>query len=764
MRNRTLPSEAKKTARSEKRADLLGAHVAAHRELVKQAAMNFLLGWLLLYGMLIWASGETELPLYAAGASAAGVLTLCALSRLKAFGGTTPQLIVGILASLIGMVPIFVLGFLYLPGAAPMAQTALTGTLALALAFGSALMRHLPGGPSLNVLLLGSIFVASLGEAFGPVGWSVGGATIFLAWQFAGVVDRSRKGLAERMEREQSLEETSQSVQALLSEFEEHGSDWLFAVDERGQIRKPTRRFAEAMGCDPSELDGRRLCELFEPGDMRRELINHLSQRTAFRRLRLPVAAGKEQRFWSLSARPVSEASGIAMRGVMTDVTTEAQAEARVHRMAHYDALTDLPNRLSFTEQAEIAVSGATATNRCGLLFVDLDHFKAVNDVYGHRAGDVLLQTTAERLKQVVSSSGLVARLGGDEFAILIPSGASPAGVEELAERIATTVSDVVRHDGLALEPTVSIGLAIAPDDATGLKELLHQADMALYASKQDGRNCWRRFDRQMDETAQSRRALATEMKAALKRGEFRLFYQPIVHAKTLELRGFETLVRWIHPTRGFVSPGDFIPIAEESGFIRDLGAWILETAMEEAATWPDHINIAVNVSPMQLRGSEFERTVTDALASTRLAPTRLELEITESVLLEQSDSGIASLKRLRTRGVRFSLDDFGTGFSSLSYLRTFPFNKVKIDRSFVNDMGDGGSCYAIVKAVLSLARDMGMVTVAEGIELPGQLAALQQMGCDQIQGFLISKPLPLEDAREQVAQASDTYRLPRTA
>jgi EAL domain-containing protein (putative c-di-GMP-specific phosphodiesterase class I) len=237
-------------------------------------------------------------------------------------------------------------------------------------------------------------------------------------------------------------------------------------------------------------------------------------------------------------------------------------------------------------------------------------------------------------------------------------------------------------------------------------------------------------------------------MKGALKAGQFQLYYQPIVDARTLDLRGFETLIRWIHPERGFISPGDFIPIAEDSGFIRELGAWVLETAMAEAATWPDHLNVAVNVSPVQLRGNDVERVVADALAASRLTPTRLELEITESVLLERSSGAISSLKRLRTRGVRFSLDDFGTGFSSLSYLRTFPFNKVKIDRSFVSDMGDGGSCLAIIKAVLGLSRDMGMTTVAEGIELPGQLAALQQMGCHQIQGFLISKPLPVKEAR----------------
>ncbi|MEE4349890.1 MAG: EAL domain-containing protein [Pacificimonas sp.] len=731
----------------EPKIDILSAQLAAHREYQRRAAPSFLLAWMTVYGVLAWCAPQPLLPLMVGAVSL--IVTLASLGIIRLLNGRsrTAELALSALAFVAATVPIYGLGYTLLPTADTDETLILAATLSAHLILCSTKARNLPFGAKLAVLVLGSVHLFALGHSLGTTGWIAGGVVMFVAVQFSFIAEASRRSLTARLARERRLEESTQNYQALLSEFEEQGSDWLFAIDDKGQLTQVSRRFAEAAGAIESELRGRRLYRLFNDTPERKQLVDFLARRSSFRGLIVPLTIKGKARFWSLSARPVEE-DGVAMRGVMTDVTVAAEAEERVHRMAHFDALTDLPNRLKFTDQAEQAVAGASALNRCGLMFVDLDHFKSINDVHGHRTGDILLQATAKRLQSVVGDEGLVARLGGDEFAVLIPEGASPQSVERLAETIATTVCQVVRHDGLALEPTVSIGLAIAPDDACGLKELLHNADMALYAAKQAGRNCWRRFDSEMDAAARRRRLLASEMKGALKAGQFQLYYQPIVDARTLDLRGFETLIRWIHPERGFISPGDFIPIAEDSGFIRELGAWVLETAMAEAATWPDHLNVAVNVSPVQLRGNDVERVVADALAASRLTPTRLELEITESVLLERSSGAISSLKRLRTRGVRFSLDDFGTGFSSLSYLRTFPFNKVKIDRSFVSDMGDGGSCLAIIKAVLGLSRDMGMTTVAEGIELPGQLAALQQMGCHQIQGFLISKPLPVKEAR----------------
>lgn len=728
-----------------------------HLSYLKDCGRSHALTWAVLYGVFLWLSPIFWMPVAAAAGTLAGLGLLRLASTHLPFQGERTRLAYICAGYVAAQLPAFLLAIWLMPQVSAGQQLVLALVLACTMMWTCMTIRQYPLAPTISVLASGPLYVFALGQIGIWQAWLAGGLVVLVSLALAKIAEQTSAGMKANIVRERRLQETSETVKVLLSEFEEQGSDLLFAVDERGRLCHVNKRFAGAARRGARALDGSYLTALFDDGPERDDLVAALKDRRTFRRLVVPLTISGEARYWSVTARPVEEADGTAMRGLVSDVTSEKLTEARVHRMAHYDALTDLPNRLMLQESAEPTVAAAAPLSRCGLMFIDLDRFKAVNDLHGHRAGDALLKETAKRLQTVAGSEGLVARLGGDEFAILVPAGASPEGMEQLAERVAEAAAQLIQHDRVALQTTVSIGISLAPDDAKTFDELLHHADLALYEAKQAGRNCWRRFEPKMDAAARHRREIDDEMKGALKRGEFQLYYQPIVDARSLDLRGFETLVRWIHPARGFVSPGDFIPIAEDSGFICELGGWIMRTAIEEAARWPEHLNIAINVSPAQLQGESIERAVEEALRRTRLTASRLELEITESVLLEESGASRKMLQRLRNRGVRFSLDDFGTGFSSLSYLRTFPFHKIKIDRSFVNDMQDGGSCMAIIKAVLTLARDMGMVSVAEGIEQPGQLAALQQMGCNQIQGFLIGKPLPVEKARELVDQVRRT-------
>lgn len=755
VRDRTIQQGwREESIRSTANLPVLGAQLAMHWAYLRDGAPSHALVWIILFGVLAWTSPTVLVPIVTGAATAAILGLLIFASHWIRRRGLRAQLACLAAGYAAALLPPFALGAWILPEAVPVQKLVLALTMASAISWTLMTVRQIPLAPTVAVLILGPIFIAALGQLGSWQAWLAGGIVAAVSAGLARIAEQTSAGMAANILRERQLEETSHTVQLLLSEFEEQGSDWLFSIDAHGRLRQPNQRFAYAAGLSARQLEGLALTALFNKGPEQEMLSDALREGRAFRRMIVPLSVKGELRYWALTGRPIQEGSGTTFRGLISDVTAEKQAEAHIHRMAHHDPLTDLPNRLMFQECAEPTVAAAAPLSRCGLMFIDLDRFKAVNDLHGHRAGDALLKETARRLQGVAQSTeGLVARLGGDEFAILVPHGASAEGMNRLAEQVAVEVSKVVQADRISLQTSVSIGMSIAPDDAKTFDELLHHADLALYAAKQAGRNCWRRFVPAMNAAARQRREIDEEMKGALKRREFQLYYQPIVDARTLELRGFETLVRWIHPQRGFISPGDFIPIAEESGFIRDLGAWILQTAIEEAARWPEHLNVAVNVSPAQLQGDGVEHMVEEALRRSGLIASRLELEITESVLLEESGASRKMLKRLRNRGVRFSLDDFGTGFSSLSYLRAFPFHKIKIDRSFVSDMHEGGSCLAIIKAVLALARDMGMVSVAEGIEVPGQLAALQQMGCNQIQGFLIGKPLPLDKVRELVDQ-----------
>ncbi len=428
------------------------------------------------------------------------------------------------------------------------------------------------------------------------------------------------------------------------------------------------------------------------------------------------------------------------------DVTERRKAEARVAHMAQHDALTDLTNRVLFREKMDAGLARVSAQgSSMAVLCLDLDNFKTVNDRLGHAIGDRLLCWVADRLRECVGENDTVARLGGDEFAVL-QSGPQPESAERLARRLVDVISRPPPFDDQRAHSGISIGIAIAPTDGLEAEQLMKCADLALYRAKERGRGTYEFFRAEMEQQARTRHLLETDLRGALEAGEFHLVYQPQIRLGTGELTGFEALLRWNSPKRGSIGPAEFIPIAEETGLIVPIGEWVLRTACATAAQWPSFVRIAINLSPVQFRSRGLASMVTSALAATGLAPDRLELEITESALLQDDTATIAILHQLRSLGIRVSMDDFGIGYSSLSYLRKFPFDKIKIDRSFIGTLGESAGSEAIVRTIASLGANLGMETTAEGIETPEQLELVRQAGCTEAQGFHFSRPCAASD------------------
>jgi diguanylate cyclase (GGDEF)-like protein len=429
------------------------------------------------------------------------------------------------------------------------------------------------------------------------------------------------------------------------------------------------------------------------------------------------------------------------------DITEQRRAEVKIEHMAHYDALTDLANRALLNERLEQALAHFHGEQKVAVHHLDLDQFKAVNDTFGHHAGDKLLKIVADRLRGLVRETDTIARTGGDEFVIVQAPISDPAEATMLAQQVIAWISEPYDiDDGQQAAVGTSIGIAVSPGDGNAPDKLLRNADLALYRAKGDGRGTFRFFEPAMDEQMQARRIMEQDLRKALPAGEFELYYQPVVNLESNEISGFEALIRWNHPEHGQVPPSTFIPLAEEIGFIVPLGEWVIREACLAAARWPEHLNVAVNISAVQFRGSSLMPVVVNALASSGLHPARLEIEITETVLLHDREATIAVLHQLRALGIRIAMDDFGTGYSSLTYLQSFPFDKIKIDRSFVKDITENAGSLYIVRAVAALANGMGMAATAEGVETREQLDKIAAVGCTEMQGYLFSKPLPVAE------------------
>jgi diguanylate cyclase (GGDEF)-like protein len=448
----------------------------------------------------------------------------------------------------------------------------------------------------------------------------------------------------------------------------------------------------------------------------------------------------------SVIIQPVAKGGVVA---VHEDVTERRRAEAQIYHMARHDALTDLPNRILFKERLAEILDAAGRDENIAVMCLDLDRFKGVNDTLGHPIGDKLLRMVADRLRGIIRTGDVVARLGGDEFVLVQGKAEQPRSAIALAQRILDTLSAPYLVDGHQIVIGASVGVAMSPHDGADADLLLKNSDMALYRSKNDGRGVFRFFEAEMDARMQQRRSMELDLRRALAERQFELHYQPLISVEKNAVTGFEALLRWKHPDQGYIPPSDFIPLAEEIGLINPLGEWILQEACTEAATWPEDIHVAVNLSPVQFRSKKLLATVLSALAVSGLSPRRLELEITEGVLLVEQESTLSMLHDLRALGVRIAMDDFGTGYSSLGYLQIFPFDKIKIDSSFIRNSAKETTALAIIRAITGLSTSLGMMTTAEGVETADQLKLIREEGCGEAQGYLFSRARPASEIAE---------------
>jgi diguanylate cyclase (GGDEF)-like protein len=591
--------------------------------------------------------------------------------------------------------------------------------------------------------------LALLLQASGPALASAALLVCYMLVLFASVGTGAHNAVMRNL-REAELQKSSDTINMLLADFTEQGSDWLIELDRHGNIANPSERFAEAAQRPAETITGISFLSLLDDNIETQELADHLSCRRAFRNQNVTLTIGNKNLCWSISARP-SVDSEIAFRGVVSDISAQRQAEERVSYMAHFDALTDLPNRFLFNQR--LIQSLHNDDKRAALLYLDLDHFKAVNDTLGHVVGDQLLKAVAVRLTNCIGHQDVVARLGGDEFAV-IASGNRTDNIKDIAEAIIEALALPFSIDGHDVVIGTSIGIALAPEHGADGTTLLRNADLALYAAKTQGRNRQAMFEQGMDEAAQSRRELEQDLRNALARDQLCLHYQPLVQIDDGNVLGYEALIRWEHPIRGVVMPDAFIPIAEDSGMIIQIGEWVIRQALDDLAQWPKDKGVSINLSPVQMRSPSLISTLVNALARTGVKPSRICFEITETVLMHDSDANLQTLHKLRDIGVEIALDDFGTGYSSLNYLRSFPFDKIKIDRCFISEIDSREDCRAIVRSVVNLANSLGMTTTAEGVEREDQVRYLRDEGCAEVQGYLFSKAVPqdqLTDLRKPI-------------
>jgi diguanylate cyclase (GGDEF)-like protein/PAS domain S-box-containing protein len=537
----------------------------------------------------------------------------------------------------------------------------------------------------------------------------------------------------------------------------ENMSQGLCMFDAHGRILLFNERYAEMMGRTGMALKGRLLVDVLtdlksagqwesDPEELVAGLI--AEAKAGHTATRSQVQNGRSIR---IVDQPMKGGGWVA---TFEDITEWQQAQEQISHMARHDALTNLPNRTLFREELEQALRLVKRSDQLAVLCLDLDHFKEINDSLGHPIGDALLMEVGRRLGECVTDNDTVARLGGDEFAIVqFCKDCDPSVVALLASHVVERISEPYTIGGHQLVIGVSIGISLAPEDGKNPDELLKKADLALYRAKADGRGTYRYFETGMDARAQARRLLELDLRAALPRNEFEVYYQPIRDIACDRVVAFEALLRWNHSIRGMISPVNFIPLAEETGLIIQLGDWVLRQACVDATRWPEEVCVAVNLSPVQFKNPNLVSQVKAALKQSGLAPHRLELEITESVLLQNSETTLAVLHELRAFGVRISLDDFGTGYSSLSYLRSFPFDKIKIDRSFVSELATREDSMAIVRAVTGLGKSLGIVTTAEGVETDAQFELLRREGCTQAQGYLFSQPRPVAEVNAMLSR-----------
>jgi diguanylate cyclase (GGDEF)-like protein len=576
------------------------------------------------------------------------------------------------------------------------------------------------------------------------VAYSIAGARTFIA------VGRKRL----------RLEAQARKAQQFVDEFESTGRGWFWETDSLGTLSYVSQQLSDDFHCEPEALLGRNFTDLLsvdsqvaDSMEERKTLGFHLSARFPFSDV-VVRPASDEDVHWSLSGNPVFDERGrfLGFRGIGTDLTEQRRSEREISRLARFDSLTSLPNRAMMRETLEAALRNASHRQKgCSLFLIDLDRFKNVNDTLGHPIGDALLREVAGRLKSVMGNHGQVGRLGGDEFQAVLPGTVDLGLLESLSKTLIEQVSRPYMIEGNRVTIGASVGIAIGDPGRTGADALVRNADLALYAAKAAGRGKHCFYEPSMHSEAAERQLLENDLRQAIDRDELSVVFQPIVRAAGEEISGFESLVRWQHPTRGAISPAKFIPLAEEAGLISSIGEWVLKTALEEAAHWPDHVRVAVNLSPLQFNDPDIVSRVSQLLRDTGVRSERLELEITEGVFLAEGDTTDETFAKLKNLGVRLALDDFGTGYSSLGYLKKAPFDKIKIDQSFVRGASSTRTNRnaAIIRAIVTLADTLGMDTCAEGVETHDDLQLIRELGVSMVQGYIFGRPAPAESARE---------------
>jgi diguanylate cyclase (GGDEF)-like protein len=596
------------------------------------------------------------------------------------------------------------------------------------------------------------------------------------------------KNFGARLMAEAASNHQQQLTSLLLHDFETHTSDCLWELNQQGYLQNPSAKLANLFGLSLNQLNSIPFIKLFgtHPGDEQLEstlamdaLKEHFAQQKSFRHLSVPLSVNDIPRWWQLTAKPLMDTQGnlLGWRGVGTDVTKEREANRVMNRLANVDSLTGLANRHQFQSRLDLQENSNNPTDKFYvLLLLDLDNFKMLNDGMGHAFGDKVLQLVASQLKQQIRQHDLLARLGGDEFALISWGEDATKRADVIAQRLLDCFSQTYEIDGMNMQISCSIGIAISPLHCDSADTLLKHADMALYAAKSAGKNTFRFYESGMAAAAQKRMSLLNDIRQVLEQNpdtkslftkieknfhwatnmrlpQFQIYLQPQIHLKTKEIIGFEALMRWQHPEKGMIPPMEFIPLAEESNMIIPLGAWMLIESCKLAAKWPQPWRIAVNVSATQFSHGSLIPVVKRALDISGITPDRLELEITESLLIQDKNTAKVILQELRNLGVRIALDDFGTGYSSLAYLRNFPLNQLKIDRSFVSAILREKGSLAIVNTIIQLADALSLETIAEGIESAKEVHLLIACGCEDGQGFHFAKPMPSDQLQEFVSQ-----------
>jgi diguanylate cyclase (GGDEF)-like protein/PAS domain S-box-containing protein len=697
--------------------------------------LELVVPWAALVGFVNWITCRWALEAAQAGASRSAsraamwrpIAEATALAAIwsslptYAFATQPPQVQVVIAGAMAAMI-IIAIGLAAVPAASFAWIGTLTAALCIGYYFGSASLD-----PKLGLTFLAVAAVAIFGIAR------------LTRWTFG------------QLQTIAKVRTQAEAVRLLLKEYEHRGVGWLWQVDAENRVVYISSRMTALLGRSTSQLIGHSLpASLGGNSALGRTLL----ARQPFANLEMELKTRRGTRWISLAGDPIIDMAGQfqGFRGVGSDITEVRKTQERLTNLANMDVLSGLPNRGRVRQLLGEALSGAQTSNvPCAIMFLDLDGFKPVNDTFGHPKGDAVLKSVAQRLVKEVGEYGHVGRMGGDEFAIVIVDAQSRRTCEDLAARVIAAIAQPYIIDKTEIHIGVSIGCAFGPIDGQSVDDLIQKADLALYQAKAQGRGTCCFFNAALQNQAEDRLRLEQDLRQGLQLGQFRLLYQPLISAATQSLVGFEALIRWHHPTRGIVSPTEFIPLAEESGLIMELGEWVIHEACKAASQWSSDISVAVNLSARQLIFPALPNTVNEALARYKLPANRLELEVTETVFLGDSHGVLDVLKRLRALGVGIALDDFGTGYSSLGYLNKAVFHKLKIDGSFVRESATNRETVAIIQSIISLAKSFRMTVTAEGVETADDFTRMRDLGCHQIQGYLFGRPMTFERASELV-------------